>query len=497
VTPLVLCALLSPEIEVLLEEWDVAAARQALASRPRDERTAYLEGLVLLYRGEYQAAVDSMDASGRVDREPDGAMHRRIAAAAAEITGAFVREPSPAGHFELRASPADKLLLPYAGEALEAARQALFSELGFVAPERIPVDIYPRPDDLARVSTLTADEIRNSGTIALCKWNRLMLVTPRALLRGYAWMDSLVHEYVHYVVSRLTRNRVPIWLHEGIARRLEARYRLGPGEREPLPPAQAHLLFSALKANALIPLARMHPSMAKLPTQRDTSLAFAQVQTLVEHLEERAGRSALRALLERIRDGEDAAVAVENVVREPMERFLSSWRRALAERARPTGPRPLELVFRDPDAKGDRVERDPTATKEGRHERLGGLLRARGRVRAAAIEYEKAIGATRSPGPFLLAKTAQTHLEAGAAAPALGRARTALRFYPELAGPNVTAGQAALALGDFAGARAFLLAALRTSPFDARVHCGLQQVHEQAGDPEASRERDLCRQLAR
>ena len=48
-----------------------------------------------------------------------------------------------------------------------------------------------------------------------------MAVTPRALLRGYPWRDTLAHEYVHLVISRLSHNRVPVWLHEGLAEHVQ------------------------------------------------------------------------------------------------------------------------------------------------------------------------------------------------------------------------------------------------------------------------------------
>ena len=46
-----------------------------------------------------------------------------------------------------------------------------------------------------------------------------MISSRRALVRGYPWnwitADARVH---HYIVSRVSHNTVPIWLHEGLAR---------------------------------------------------------------------------------------------------------------------------------------------------------------------------------------------------------------------------------------------------------------------------------------
>src|SRR5262249_29214924 len=154
--------------------------------------------------------------------------------------------------------------------------------------------------DLAKVSTLTRREIETSGTIALCKFNRLMIVSPRALARGYPWLDTLAHEYTHFVVSRVSANTVPIWLHEGLAQVEEQEWR-APGP-PPLTPMMEHLLATALgKGRRLITFEEMYPSMAKLPSQADTALAFAEVFTVVEYLNERVGAAGIAQLIRRLR----------------------------------------------------------------------------------------------------------------------------------------------------------------------------------------------------
>src|SRR5262249_48280034 len=134
------------------------------------------------------------------------------------------------GHFVIRVPKGpDELLAPYALEALEAARAALATDFGWAPEGKVRVEVYADTAALAQVSTLTLKEIETSGTIALCKWNRLMIVSPRALVRGYAWLDTLNHEYTHFVVTVLSRNHVPIWLHEGIAKFEERRWRASAG----------------------------------------------------------------------------------------------------------------------------------------------------------------------------------------------------------------------------------------------------------------------------
>ena len=109
---------------------------------------------------------------------------------------------------------------------------------------------------LSRLSTLTEKEIRTTGTIAIAKFGKMMVTSPKALLHGYDWLDTASHEYVHHVVTRLTRNETPIWLHEGIARWYESRWR-GPGG-DILSPWSAAMLRDAARSGKLVTFAKEH-----------------------------------------------------------------------------------------------------------------------------------------------------------------------------------------------------------------------------------------------
>jgi len=200
------------------------------------------------------------------------------------------------------------VLLPYARDALEASYRALHDDLGFEAELPVRVEFYRSPSDLAAVSSLSQAEVARTGTIALCKWGRLMVTSPRALATGYPWLDTINHEFVHYAVSQLTHDRAPVWLQEGLAKFLERRWREPAGGR--IPPAMEHLLAKALRTGKLITFEAMHPSMAKLPSAEDATLAFAEVANAVAHLHAQAGMPGLRAALARVADGADAREAV-------------------------------------------------------------------------------------------------------------------------------------------------------------------------------------------
>ena len=100
-------------------------------------------------------------------------------------------------HFIFRFAPEDRVLADYGLETLESIRAALDKDLGFSPSRPIVVDILRSSSDLAAMTTLSEDEVERTGTVAVSKWTRIMLTTPRAMRLGYEWQaDS----------SRLTRD---------------------------------------------------------------------------------------------------------------------------------------------------------------------------------------------------------------------------------------------------------------------------------------------------
>ncbi len=485
----------------MLDKWQVGAARpvvQAIVrARPGDPVALYLGGYQAFLDGDYGRAEEQLEQALAQAKEHAPASWRTlksIVSATADVTRAFGELDGE--HFTVRYPRGnEEILAPWVLEALEAARLNIGKDLGFFPDEKIRVEIYRETDDLARVSTLTKKEIEASGTIALCKWNRLMITSPAALVRGYGWMDTLAHEYTHFVVTARSRNTVPIWFHEGIAKYFERRWR-GPAGGS-LPAALEHLLKRAVDKGGLVTFDEMHPSMAKLPTQEKAALAFAEVFTAVEFLERSAGPGAITAAIDRMAAGTDDRRAVGQVFGASFAEFERQWKKALAARKAIAHEGPLEsLHFRRRGKKDDDDEVGKLGDKAAeRHARLGGMLRARGRLPAALAEYRRALSA--APGhPYVAARLARMELDLGKPADAIKTVRPALDAMPEASAPNLTMGEALVATGELGKARPFFETALRQNPFDPAVHCGLERVYGALGDaPRRARTEAACKRL--
>ena len=503
--PLMLFALAArpDQIAGWLEEWRLDEAEKAIselqAQKPKDAMPVYFEGELRFLEGDYDGAVAKMrDAATRDRTNAHIKGMRDLVQATADLVRPYATSESE--HFIIRyPKGVEEILIPYATNALEQARAALEQDFGWAPPGKVRVEIYSDVGDLATVSTLTLKEIETSGTIALCKWNRLMIVTPRSLVRGYSWLDTLNHEYTHYVVTRLSHNTIPIWLHEGIAKFEETRWRAQPGTG--LTPMMEHILATGLKRNHLVTFEQMHPSMAKLPSQEDTALAFAEVYTAIEFTWKKSGWQGVRKIIDKMRDGESDTKAVGEVYGSSFGDWEKSWRHYLAAqhyKLRP-GMVPHKLKFKTGEAAKRTKETededlsDVTVEKARKFARLAGMLRARGRTQAAVMEYEKAAAQMPGKEPMLQNKLARAYLEIGQVEKAQAAAEAAVELFPELPGAHVTLAEIAIKKSDQKRAEAELLAALRQNPFDPSVHCALADVWK--GREDGNREQQVCHKL--
>ena len=150
---------------------------------------------------------------------------------------------------------------------------------------------------------------RTTGTVAVAKWGRVTMISPRAPDRGYPWLDTLAHEMTHLALSRGTRDKAPLWLQEGVAKREETRWRIG----EPLDdvPAIDAVAAVGIEKGLGRSLDQLGPSIAMLPTAEQAQVAFAEVQSFVRFYIKERGDDALPDLVRRLRDEATAPNFVE------------------------------------------------------------------------------------------------------------------------------------------------------------------------------------------
>ncbi len=468
--------------EEALSAWDTTKADSVITALekddPSDPHTIFLRGHYHLLAGNYTEAVDFLQQAQTVGAHRLSKHYLALAKAVHEQTAKYQDHKTAEGNFIIRHEPgADEVLVEYAEESLELAFDALTKVFDFKPDHPIRVEIYPQVDVLGAVSPLTVEEIRTSGTIALCKYNRLMVTSPRDLVYGYDWMDTLAHEFIHLLITKKSRNSVPIWLHEGLAKYYEGIWK---GEGQPkLERHQETLLAAALKEDALISFEDMSPSMAKLPSQRATGTAFAEVFTVIEFLNKKRGNDVAAELVTLMGQGKNDKAAVAEVAGVSWAEFTPLWEAYLRSQNYKIhkGPLARKLHF-----KGEHDEEDELA--ELRVEKvkdfvwLGDKMRLKKRFKAAVKEYQKAEGVLGDEtSPQLYSKLGHALLKLERFDEAVTALEKPIPLYPRHVLLHVYLGEAKLRLGKHQEAREHLETAVQINPFDPDVHKHLAAVY--------------------
>lgn len=472
-------------VDEALSAWDLSEAEPLLArlnaSAPEDPENLLLTGEYHLLDGAYQKAVEYFAQAVQAGAGPLAEHYLGLSRAVYEQTKNDTRHTTADGRFIISTSPGvDEILIPYAEEALAKAWPRLTKIFDFQPDRPIRIEFYPTVDVLGAVSPLTVAEIRTSGTIALCKYNRLMVTSPRDLVYGYEWLDTVAHELIHLIITRKSRNTVPIWLHEGLAKYYEVMWQETAVPK--LERSSEGFLAKALANDSLISFAAMSPSMAKLPSQEATATAFAEVFTVIGFLNERAGKDVAAELVALMAAGKSDREAVSEVARLPFDRFERAWKAYLKQQGyRPEGAAHVEqLLF-----KGKHAEVDELATikidKARGHVWLGDQMRVKKRWKAAAKEYTRAVGYIGDGSPLVQGKLGYALLRLGRFEEAAVELEKPIALYPRHVILHVYLGQALLALGKLDLAREHLETALTINPFDPDVHESLAVVYDRLG----------------
>ena len=294
----------------LLDAWRTAEAEEFAAKALRENAKSAgahaFDGRLKFYQGRYQDALTAFDKALAIDSKDERHQgYKLLAQFTVDVVKNLKRFES--AHFVLHLDDKrDGILAAYALDTLEKSYAAIGAELGYYPKDKVRVEIAPDASSFNAISTLSLRDIEETGAVGICKFNKLMIISPRALSLGYRWVDSLSHEYVHYAIVGLTNNKAPIWLHEGMARFFETRWRKPAPAKDAaedyLTPANQTLLVQALEKNQFVGFQKMEPSLIYLETPEQVQLAYAEAASAVDFISSSKGRNGVRELLAALTD---------------------------------------------------------------------------------------------------------------------------------------------------------------------------------------------------
>ena len=375
--------------EVLIAGLDFDEARKELAIADPDDVTVALERARLaIYELDCDGAVAILGRP-ELQRTDSGSQLADIARGCERVTAALAVDTDTQRGIEVHwQDEHDRALAPLLFDTVSRARDALMRDLGVDWPRPTRVVVVRDLLSLSAMTGLPYKSAQTTGTVAVAKWGRVTLLSPRASHHGYSWRDTVAHELTHLAVTRASRDRAPLWLQEGVAKREEVRWR-DPGPFDDRPPVDA-IVQRGRERGVVFPIDNLGPSIAMLPSADAATVAFAEVTSFVRFYVQTEGDGALSKLLAGLKGGEDPNEALVAASGLDLKGWDERWRAHVAAQ-----PREPLLTALGPGKERREIEEKWKDLRD--RSRLAELLLARGHAAEALNELDRVAHAGRDP----------------------------------------------------------------------------------------------------
>ncbi|HEY6079739.1 MAG TPA: hypothetical protein VIW29_13080 [Polyangiaceae bacterium] len=356
-----------------ITEIDLERAGRLASSSDETPQFLYERARLLVYLGDCVGA-SALLSNPAVTEAREGAQLAEIARNCARATAAgLILEDKERGIWLRMQDDADRVFAPFVFRVAAQARDRIGTELAVDLPRPLRIDLVRDLFSLSAVTGLPLEAAETTGTLAVARFGRIIMLSPRATRSGYHWEDTLAHELTHLLVTRASRDRAPLWLQEGVAKREENRWR----EERPFDPKDwaEETAARALRRGKQIGIDKLGPSIAMLPSPEAASTAYAEVQSFVSYFVREQGDAALRLLLADMKGlgSDEPSSALRSVSGYDLAQWNRRWQKYLLDS-------PFGQVVGAPTRLGNVDARDLA-----RRSRLGDLLLDAGHGSAAAL----------------------------------------------------------------------------------------------------------------
>ncbi len=283
-----------------------------------------------LYRADCEEARAHLSSSLVQGEKSAQEMVRLAESCFGATAGSVVMKDEKSGVWMRLQDREDRVLFPMIVDVAVQARATLEQDLGVELPRPLRIDLVRDLFSLAAVSGLPVDAAETTGTVAVARWGRVTMVSPRAIQSGFPWADTLAHEITHLLISRATLERAPLWLQEGIAKRQERRWRKPQLFDDALDHEKR--AYQAQLAGRSIGVDQIGPSIAMLPSAADAATAFSEVTSFMEYWIEQNGPRSLNFLLRDMEVAPDADSAMRSVSGYSVPEWELLWREQMRQK---------------------------------------------------------------------------------------------------------------------------------------------------------------------
>jgi len=220
----------------------------------------------------------------------------------------------------------DAVLSGYATALAEECFSGLLKSYPIDTLEQVIVEIFPSHDDFAvRCFGLPGAQ----AFLGICFGNVVAMDSPRARSKGdFVWGETLWHELVHVTHLRLTANRIPRWLAEGIAVYETSKARPYWSMNLDLP------FIMAYKNKRTLPLKELDAGFNRPTSPGQVTLSYFQASLVVEFIVNKYGQEKLAATFPEFKAGGKTPQVIRKVFGLDIDSFDKEFQKYLAVKYR-------------------------------------------------------------------------------------------------------------------------------------------------------------------
>jgi tetratricopeptide (TPR) repeat protein len=319
------------EISSAISGLELGYAERLLNDAPLNPAEAsVLRARFALYRGDCDEARAVLALSNALEVPVIRELSQLAEGCARAVAGAKIITDDSRGVWVRVQDDADAVWANLIADVAVRARDATGAELGIHLPRPLRIELVMDHASLSAMTGLPLEAAETTGTVAVARWGRVTMLSPRSFAKGYPWQDTLAHEITHLLVTAATRDNASLWLQEALAKHFETRW------RDPRPlddvPNQHELTHLAWLQGRSVGIENLGASIALLPSPESARIAYAEVADFLDFILHESGWPALRLLLRDLRelgiDGTNKALV--SVTGYSQTDWIRRWQSALS-----------------------------------------------------------------------------------------------------------------------------------------------------------------------
>lgn len=464
---LIFLPLQAENVEKLIFSWQMDEAKKIIESMETPQY--HISGLYKFYSGDYK------EAQKYFKQSPVKYTHwLKLVEKIIPITENF--EEIKSDYFVIRCTGKDKISGIYLKEILDIAAKNLFRKFNWKPEDKVILEIYPDRESFQIASTLTDKQIKVSGAIGICKFNRLMMASPRILKFGYSWADTATHEYVHYIIGRITGlKNVPLWFNEGLAKYFEVIWRKDKNELEPI---DINFLIKAKNTGQWVEFEKMKRGMPTLDTKDEVILAYAQVQSMIDYLNINYGWNKIKEVVYKLKNN-SAEKSFKEVYGKSISELRMEWEKYIKNtelKITPGASGPSYAFNEDPGNALSEWVSEIALTDI----RIANRFKAIGKYELAIRKYSQALKKDKG-NAVILNMLARVQMITGESEKAKKNFLLAVKSNTSYAPPYLHIGKLLIDEGNFTEAEKYIMNYIYISPFNPESHKLLLNIYEKTG----------------